>query len=87
MMMTTDVCWTNTIMAYNKNRTWMVTHWQWGCKKGKGTIRGKMTSNNSSAVTTHTYTSRTGNSKMMAENTLNIVDRVCHVLQLLPITD
>ena len=29
-----DIHWTNTIMVYNKNRTWM-THWQWVTRKEK----------------------------------------------------
>jgi hypothetical protein len=64
MMMKMDIHWTNTIMAYNKNRTQM-THWQWGSQERKRYVRGEMTSNNLSTVTTHTYMSRTGNSEMM----------------------
>ena len=59
-----DVHWTNMIMAYNKNRTWM-THWQQGSQERKRYVGGEMTSNNLSTVTTHTYVSRTGNSEMM----------------------
>jgi hypothetical protein len=52
--------------------------------------------NNSSTITTHIYVSRTGNSERMDHekwgdrkgmNTLSIVDRVHHVLQLIPTSD
>ena len=67
-----------------------------GSQERKWYIRGKLKSNNSLTITTHTYVSRTVNSEMMDHdkqrdkrgmNTSSIVDRVHHVSQLLPTSD
>ena len=75
-----------------------MTHWQGGSQvvRKEKVCKGKLKRNNSSTITTHIYMSRTGNSETMDHekwgdkkgmNTSSIVDRVCHVLQLILTSD
>ena len=75
-----------------------MTDWQGELQvPGKKKVRkGKLKRNNSSTIATHIYVSRTGNSEKMDHeklgnrkgmNTLSIVERVQHVLQLIPTSD